>query len=113
MPSEQFSQAVRGSNATPVSVSNRGSLDTNDYPEGGGFKSSSYPITVNPSEVVKEIVLTVVDTSVDIEITTTSGTTFTLPVEAPASFEKWDIDEIRFLNPDDASQTVAGAWAGE
>jgi hypothetical protein len=115
MPSEQFSQAVRGSSASPVSVSNRGSLDTNDYPTGDAADvgGGGYPYTINPAETIKELGFSVVAAEIDVEVTTTDGTTFTLPLPSPATFDRWDIDQFVLQDPNNNAARVAYFWAGE
>lgn len=115
MPSEQFSQAVRGSNAEPVGVSNRGSLDTNDYAEGDGgdFDGSAYPYSVNPAETIKELGFPVVGAEIVATITTTSGTTFDVVLASPTVFDRWDIDEVELKDPGGNGGRVAYWWAGE
>ncbi len=115
MGSEQFSQAVRGSSGNPVGVSSIGSLETNDYDEGDGFDfdGSAYPYSINPAETIKELVVT---TSGDVvaEITTISGTTFELPLAGGSgSFDRWNIDSVKFRDPNATGERVAGGWAGE
>lgn len=115
MGSEQFSQAVRGSAGDPVGVSQQGSLETNDYDEGDGFDfdGSAYPYTINPSEVIHELVITSAD-NIDAEITTVSGTTFTLPLaSSTGAFDRWNIDKVVFKDPNATTARIAGGWAGE
>jgi len=113
MGSEQFSVPVRGSGDDPVSVSNRGSLDTNDYPEGDAAEISAYPHSINPPEVVKELGFTKVGSRIDVKITTTSGTSFTLLLESNFTFDRWDIDSVELQDPNNNTPTVAYFWAGE
>jgi hypothetical protein len=115
VPSEQFSQAVRGSNATPVSVSQRGSIDTNDYPEGDGSDEdgSAYPYTINPAEVIKEVGFPIVESEIVATITTTSGTSFDVVVASPTTWDRWDIDQIELTDPNGSGGRIAYWWAGE
>lgn len=115
MGSEQFSQAVRGSGGQPVATSAIGSLDTNDYPEGDASDEdgTTYPVTINPAETIKEIGFQIVDGEIAIDVTTVSGTTFTVPVASPSVYDKWDIDEITLRDPDNNGGRVAWWWAGE
>jgi len=115
MGSEEFSRAVRGSGSDPVSVSNRGSLDTNDYPEGNAFDDDAggYPISVNPAETIKEIGFTVVESEIGVEIHTTSGTVFTFPLDTNYTFDRWDVDKYVLKDPNSNTPRVGHWWAGE
>jgi hypothetical protein len=115
MPSEQFSQAVRGSSAEPVGVAQTGSLETNDYDYGDGFDfdGSAYPYQLNPAEVIHELIVTQAG-DVDAEITTTGGDTFTLRLNGrTGAFDRWNIDSVTFQDPRATGASLSGGWAGE
>ena len=115
MASEQFSQAVRGSSAEPVSVGQTGSLETNDYDNGDAFDhdGSAYPYTVNPAATIHELILTEAG-DVDATITTVGGDTFSLRLRGSTGvFNRWNIDEVTFEDPRGTAAAVSGGWAGE
>lgn len=114
MASEQFSQAVRGSSAEPVSVGQTGSLETNDYDNGDGFDASGgeLPKSVNPAETIHELTFTVTPDDGVATITTVSGDTFDLPLAGgTGSFNRWNIDKVVLKSP--GGGRIAGGWAGE
>lgn len=115
MASEQFSQAVRGSSAEPVSVGQTGSIETNDYDYGDAFEfdGSAYPYLVDPAETIHELTVT---ESADVyaRITTNGGNTFDLPLKGgTGTFDRWNIDSVEFVDPNGTGASVAGGWAGE
>jgi len=115
MASEQFSQAVRGSSAEPVSVGQTGSLETNDYDHGDGFDldGSAYPYTVNPAETIHELIFIEVD-DIDATITTVGGDTFSVRMRgSTGAFDRWNIDKVVLEDPRATAAPVTGAWAGE
>lgn len=114
MASDEFSQAVRGSSAEPVSVGQTGSLETNDYDNGAGFDSdgSTYPLEVNPAEVIHELVITTAPEDGVATITTVGGDTFDLALAGGSgSFDRWNIDSVTFDS--ESGGRIAGGWAGE
>lgn len=115
MGSEEFSTAVRGSTGDPVSVSNQGSLDTNDYPNGNARDEdgSAFSYTENPSETIKEFGFTIIGAEIDVEVTTVGGDTFTFPLDAVATFDRWDVDKLVLKDPNNNTPRVAFWWAGE
>jgi phage baseplate assembly protein gpV len=115
MGSEQFSQAVRGSSAEPVGVAQTGSLETNDYDYGAGFDydGTAYPYTVNPAETIHELVITSAD-DVVAEIHTNGGDVVDLPLAGTVgTFDRWNIDQVVFRDPEGTQARLAGGWAGE
>jgi len=115
MGSEQFSQAVRGSSAEPVGVSQVGSLETNDYDHGGGFADdgNNYPVEVNPARVISELIVTAAG-DIDMEITTVEGEIFTVQLAGSTGvFNRWNINSVVFRDPRSTNARLAGGWAGE
>jgi len=89
---------------------------TAGYPNGGSFDTSaasSYPIDINPAETIQHILLPIVNTGVDLELTTTGGDVLTIPVETKSSIDSYAVDRAVIKNPTDATKRVAGGWAGE
>jgi hypothetical protein len=83
------------------------------YENGASFDSASYPITFDPQETIREILLSSVPTAVDVEITTISGDVITLPVDTKSSIDSFETDSFEIKNPTDGTKATAGAWAGE
>jgi hypothetical protein len=115
MGSEQFSMAVRGSSAEPVSTNATGTMETDNYEHGGAFSfdGGGYPYTVNPDAVIQELWVT---RTADIvaRITTTGGDTFDLELAgATIVADKWEIDKVEFRDPKGVGAAIAGGWAGE
>lgn len=105
---------VQGTNGV-LTTSTSGVVQTDNYEEGGAFdyNGTAYPYTVDPAETIEELVIT---TSGDIvaRITTTSGTTFDLPLAGGSgTFDKWSIDVVEFQDPNATGDRIAGGWAGE
>jgi hypothetical protein len=114
MGSEQFSQAVRGSSAEPVSVGQTGSLETNDYDNGDAFDVSGadYPAAVNPPETIHELIVTRSPDDGSVEIHTVGGDVFELSLAGgTGSFDRWNIDKIVLKSA--SGGRIAGGWAGE
>jgi len=114
MGSEQFSQAVRGSSAEPVSVGQTGSIETNDYDNGDAFDGSGadLPLDVNPPETIHELIVTRSPDDAVATITTVSGDTFDLPLAGgTGSFDRWNIDKVVFESS--SGGRISGGWAGE
>jgi hypothetical protein len=115
MPSEQFSQAVRGSSAEPVGVAQTGSLETNDYDYGDGFDfdGSAYPYSLNPARVIHELIVTQAG-DIQAEIITTGGDNIPLRLAgATGTFDRWNIDKVVFSDPRGTGAALSGGWAGE
>lgn len=114
MASDEFSQAVRGSSAEPVSVGQTGSLETNDYDNGGSFDVSGaeYPAPVNPAETIHELNITISPDDGVAEIHTVGGDVFEMPLAGgTGSFNRWNIDKVVFKSQNGGR--IAGGWAGE
>jgi hypothetical protein len=115
MPSEQFSQAVRGSGAEPISTNTNGTVQTDNYQNGGTFEydGSAYPYSLNPAETIQQLSFTE-SGGVYARITTIQGETFDLALNGTVgSWEGWEIDSVEFRDPDATAAALAGGWAGE
>lgn len=115
MPSEQFSQAVRGSGARPVSVGLNGSIETNDYDYGDAFDhdGSAYPYEINPAETIQELIITEAG-DVVARITTVGGDTFDFRLRGSnGAFNRWNIDKVVLRDPQGTAAPISGGWAGE
>lgn len=85
------------------------------YPQGDALvvDGSAYPYTLDPAEQIQELLIHSVGAEIDAEITTTGGSTFTIPVDGPAVFNRWEIDSVTFSDPNGTSAQLAASWAGE
>lgn len=117
MGSQQGSQAIRGSSAEPVGVSQTGSIETNDYDHGSEFDvegTGAYPHTINPAETIDELLIMTSGTKIVASITTTGGDVIDLPlVGGEGSIDSYNIDEVTLKDPDGTGDRTAGGWAGE
>lgn len=102
---------IDGSNERAVTVST--SVQTDTFDRGESFDGSSYPYTFDPAETIQQILLSVVNTEVDVEITTTEGDVVTIPVNSKSTIDSYSAESVSIQNPDDATARTAGAWAGE
>lgn len=102
---------IDGANERAVSVQASVSPDT--YPSGASFDKTTYPISLSPSETIHVIELSIVNTEVDVEISTTGGDTVTIPVDTKSSITSYKADSVTIKNPNDATKRTAGGWAGE
>jgi hypothetical protein len=75
--------------------------------------SSEYPIEFDPSVPIYELMIVTVGQDVTVEISTTGGDSFEIPMDGnPATFNRWEIESVSIPYPGTDQQTVA-AWAGE
>jgi hypothetical protein len=88
-------------------------VETDTYERGDDFDSTTYPINVDPEETIHEIFLSIVNTEVDVEITTTEGDVVTLPVAGESVINSFTIDSFTIDNPNSAGERTAGGWAGD
>lgn len=117
MAAEQFSAPVRGSGGPPLSTTAAGSIQTDNYPAGGGFEfdGSSYPYTIEATDVnaIQELMLTEAG-DVDMTIETVQGDSFTVRVaDTVGRWQIWEIQSVTFSDPRDTSASLFGAWGGE
>jgi hypothetical protein len=117
VPSEQFSQAVRGAGARPIATTAAGSIQTDNYPAGDGFEfdGSAYPYTFNADNVdaIQDVMISEAG-DVDMEIETIQGDTFTVRLaETVGRWEIWEIQSITFRDPRGTAAALYGAWGGE
>lgn len=108
MGSPQFSAAVRAV----------GDFQTNSktvVPEGDSMDvgGTGYPYTFDPAATIEELIIHVVGAEIDATITTSSGDVFTIPVDGPATFNRWQIDSVEFSDPSGTQARLAASWAGD
>jgi hypothetical protein len=102
---------IDGSNERAVTVST--SVQTDTYDRGADFDRSTYPITLDPDETIQQVLLSIVLTEVDVEVTTTDGDVVTIPVDSKTVLDSYSAEKVVIKNPDDATARTAGGWAGE
>jgi len=102
---------IDGSNERAVTVST--SVQTDTYDRGGDFDGTNYPITIDPAETVQQVMLSVVNTEVDVEFTTTDGDVVTIPFDTRSTITSYSSEKVVIKNPSDATLRTAGGWAGE
>jgi len=107
MGSPQFSSAVRAVGEFKTDTSQT-QANGAAFDDSGGF-----PVTVDPTETIQELLFHVVGAEVSVEITTSAGDTFTIPVDGPAVFNRWEIDSIVISDPNGNTPRCEGSWAGE
>jgi hypothetical protein len=102
---------IDGSNERAVTVSTNVQTDT--YDRGADFDTSTYPITLDPDETIQQVLLSIVNTEVDVEITTTDGDVVTIPVDTKTTLDSYEAEKVVVKDPVDATKRTAGGWAGE
>lgn len=105
MPDQVNQQTASGIEVTPVSYPNGASFDTTS--------GDSFPITINPTENIEEVLLSIVGTEVDLELSTIGGDTVTVPIDSKSAVDSYSATSIEIKNPSDSTQRIAGSWAGE
>lgn len=83
------------------------------FPNGGAFDSSGgYPVTINPSQDIVEVILTQ-SGGVEMYIETVGGDSFQFPLNGTVgAFNRWKASKIEFRDPDGTGDSISGAWAG-
>lgn len=117
MPSEQFSQAVRGTGGTPVQTTAAGSIQTDNYPAGDGFEydGSDYPYSFSATDIdaIQELLFTEAG-DIDMEIETVQGDTFSVRLaNTVGRWQSWEIQSVTFSDPRGTGAELYGAWGGE
>lgn len=115
MGSEQFSQAVRGSDGTPVATSATGTIETDNYDRGVSIDEdgTTYPVAINPAFTVQVLWLTQVG-DIEAEIHTNSGDVFTVPLSGGVGVVDWfEMDKVVFKDPNGTGAELTGAVGGD
>lgn len=118
MASEQFAQPVRGSGGTAIQTNARGTMETDNYSNGGAYAAgggtgNAFPFPVNPAETMQEITFTAASSHV-VEVHTTGGDVFDLRMEGSLGvWDKWEVDKLVFKDPKGTGDLICGGWAGE
>jgi len=75
---------------------------------------SAYPYSIDPAATIHEFAVPIAAENVAVEITTTGGDTFTVPVPSggEAVFDRWQIDSVTISDPGGAAGRVVWWWAG-
>jgi hypothetical protein len=126
LPSDPVADTVvvDSSNSTlPTDISGQslqnldvGPVETDNYTEGGTFSDSGgYPVSVNPAEIVHELVVIQVGNDIVLDLETTTGATLN-GVNLNGSSAVIDtlaLDSFTFRDPSATDQAVSGFWVGE
>jgi len=102
---------IEGSNERAVSVST--TVDSDKYDRGDDFDTSSYPVTLDPPEQIKELLLPIVQAEILVEITTVDGDIVEIPVDGKSTIDSYLADKVVLRDPKNNGTRVAGGWAGE
>jgi hypothetical protein len=102
---------IDGSNERAVTVQT--AVQSNTYDRGADFDTSAFPIDLTPAETIEQVLLSIVEAEVEVELTTTDGATVTLPVDGKATIDSYSADEVHIRDPNNNTPRVAGGWAGE
>ena len=91
------------------------SVDANHYPSGGAVveDGTTYPVTIDPTETIKELGFQIVAAEIEVSITTTGGSTFTFPVASETAFDTWDVDSVELTDPKNNESRTVVWWSGE
>lgn len=111
---EQFSSAVRSATASELSVTVGDTVETDNYATGDAFDLAGGE-SLNPADVIQELIVTDVPSSdLVISITTTGGDTFDFPHRGGTfTLDKLEIDSVDIGDPSGTGESVTGVWAGE
>lgn len=86
---------------------------TDLYTAGGDFDTSTYPLTINPTENIKELLISIIGAELNVTFTTTTGVVVTVPVDSPTTITQYECDQIEITDPGGTGARIAGSWAGE
>ncbi|MCD2199085.1 hypothetical protein LPA44_04120 [Halobacterium sp. KA-4] len=113
MGEKQFNNTVAGSGGT-LATNTTGTVETDNYATGGDFSLSDGD-SLNPAAVVQELVVTHVgDPSLTLTLSTTGGSTITVPHEGGTlTLDKLEIDAVEVADADNTGASIKGVWAGE
>lgn len=102
---------IDGSNERAVSVST--SVQTDTYSRGDSFDGPALPYTINPTETVEQLLLSIVGAEIDVEVTTVDGDVVTIPVDTKTTLDSYSAETVVLRDPGGNAPRVAGGWAGE
>lgn len=114
---EQHSQTVRGNNGI-LATSATGTVQTNNYTDGGSIEATGtgdYPLTVNPSALMQELLVFNIGDSIELDITTSDGSTISnvKPNGTLLTLDTVEMDSITFRDPTSSGATLNAMWVGE
>jgi hypothetical protein len=125
MPSQEFAQPVRGSGSEPISTTQSGSFEVDNYTTGNSITirqsdwtdadaDGIYTYVVDPDSVMQMLVFFEIPDPVRYKMTLKDGTTMnpTEPVGVNHTLDFLEIDKIEFQTPD-RTASVKGMWGGE
>lgn len=116
---KEFTRAVGGSGQGPVSTSQAGAFETDNYEAGGSFTAGNgtnpYPHLVDPAALIQELTITETGTDIRADITTADGTVIEdIHLRGAALAENYiSIDSVKFRDPNNTGASTFGFWAGE
>jgi hypothetical protein len=91
-------------------------VSSNTYPAGADFDtgaSDTYPVELTNDGRIEEVLLSIVESEVDVELETADGDTVTVPVDDSASIDSYSCTSVTIRDPIGNGPRVAGGWAGE
>jgi len=117
---QQATQAAVESVRTTVDTAKTEIISTTEEqinnPNGnaGDEDGTAYPYSINPTATIHEFSVPIAAAEIAVEITTTGGDTFTVPVPSggEAVFDRWQIDSVTISDPGGAAGRVVWWWAG-
>lgn len=105
---------IDGSNERAVSVST--SVQTDTYDRGDEFDTGAgdtFPVSFSPAETIQQVLLSIVDSEVTVELTTTDGDVVAIPVDGKATIDSYSCESVEIQDTQGTAPRVAGGWAGE
>jgi len=111
----EFTYPVGGSGGgTPVSMSQAGAFETDNYGEAGTIQITAYPTTIDPDEFIENLIITETGTEIVATITTKTGTKFDAHLRgAGIDMDTLEVDQITFKDPTGSGAATYGWWVGE
>lgn len=115
MGTQEYARPVRGSEGRPIQTSADSAIETNNYREGGGIDldGTTYPYTIDPTFDIEVLHITGAG-DIDAEVTTISGSVFTIPLNGGTGVIDWvSMDSITFKDPNATGSAIKGSYAGD
>jgi len=86
---------------------------SNSFRNGEDFDTTTYPLTIDPVPTVQQILLSIVEGEIELDVTTTDGDVVTIPVDSKSVIDSYFVEEFTLRDPSGTTPRVAGGWAGE
>lgn len=112
---EEFTTTVAGRAGRPIQTAANGTIQTNNYEQLSVIEAdgSTYPVSENPSFTIQEVVVHR-SAKVELEITTVSGVTETIPLHGSVlTLDTISIDEVTVRDPNNTTEPVTVVLIGE